>query len=78
MTIFIHKSLSESMSIVLVKIPQWRDFPVLPVLRFCTHNAGGSDSTSGQGPRAHMLQLRVRMLQLKIPHATAKDPACCN
>ena len=34
----------------------------------------------GQGTRSHMLQLRVRMLQLEIPHAATKteDTACHN
>ncbi|TEA39003.1 hypothetical protein DBR06_SOUSAS1710095, partial [Sousa chinensis] len=32
-------------------------------------NAGGPGSISGQGTRSHMPQLRVCMLQLKIPHA---------
>ncbi|TEA37484.1 hypothetical protein DBR06_SOUSAS8810006, partial [Sousa chinensis] len=43
-----------------------------------TPNAGGPGSIPGQGTRSHMPQLRVLMLQLKIPHAATKDPACCN
>ena len=35
------------------------------------HAGGGPGSTSGQGTRSHMLQLRVRITQVK-------DPACCN
>ncbi|TEA33101.1 hypothetical protein DBR06_SOUSAS18610013, partial [Sousa chinensis] len=45
---------------------------VVQWLRLHTPNAGGPGSISGQGTRSHMLQLRVRMLQLKIPHATTK------
>ena len=33
----------------------------------CAPNAGDLDSISDQGTRSHMLQLRVRMLQLKTP-----------
>ena len=32
-------------------------------LRFCTPSAGGPGSIPGQGARAHILQLRVLMLQ---------------
>ncbi|TEA36653.1 hypothetical protein DBR06_SOUSAS310034, partial [Sousa chinensis] len=38
-------------------------------LRLHAPNAGGPGSISGQGIRSHMPQLRVRMLQLKTPHA---------
>ena len=41
-------------------------------LRLHTPNAGGLGSL-GQGTRSHMPQLRVCMLQLKIPHATTKN-----
>ena len=52
-------------------------------LRLHTPNAEGLGSIPGQGTRSHMPQLRVRMLQLKIPQlkiscATTKDPTCCN
>ena len=42
----------------------------------CAPNAGGACSIPGQGTRFHMPQLRVCLLQLKIPHATAttEDP----
>ena len=48
-------------------------------LRLCAPNAGSPDSTSGQGTRAHIWQLRVHMLQLKSSHATTKieDSVCC-
>ena len=49
---------------------------VVQWLRLCTPNAGGPSSIAGQGTRSHMLQLRVCMLQLKIPHAATKDSAC--
>ena len=42
-------------------------------LRLHTPNAGGLGSIPGQGTRSHMPQLRVCMLQLKIPHATTKN-----
>ncbi|TEA23206.1 hypothetical protein DBR06_SOUSAS5510012, partial [Sousa chinensis] len=38
---------------------------VVQWLRLRTPNAGGPDSTPGQGTRSHMPQLRVRMPQLK-------------
>ena len=41
-------------------------------LRLRTPNAGGPGSIPGQGTRSHMPQLRVRMLQLKIPRAATK------
>ena len=34
-------------------------------LRHCAPNAGGLDSTPGQGARSHMLHLQVHMLQLR-------------
>ena len=40
-------------------------FMVVQWLRLCTPNAGGLDSTPGQGIRSHMLQLSVRRPQLK-------------
>ena len=58
---------------------------VIQWLRLRAPNAGGPGSISGQGTRSHVLQLRARMLQLKILHAATKDPthhnedpACCN
>ncbi|TEA29726.1 hypothetical protein DBR06_SOUSAS510336, partial [Sousa chinensis] len=45
---------------------------VVQWLRVHTPNAGGSGSIPGQGTRSHMLQLKVRMPQLKIPHTTTK------
>ncbi|TEA37056.1 hypothetical protein DBR06_SOUSAS210217, partial [Sousa chinensis] len=47
-------------------------------LRLHNPNAGGPSSIPGQGTRSHMLQLRVHIPQLKIPHATPKDPTCHN
>ena len=35
-------------------------------------SAGGPGLIPGQGTRSHMPQLRVRMPQLKVPHATDK------
>ena len=51
---------------------------VVQWLRLHALNAGGLGSIPGQGTRSCMLQLRSRMLQLKILHATTKDPACHN
>ena len=45
---------------------------VVQWLRHHASNAGGPGSIPGQGTRSHMLQLRVRILQLKILHVTAK------
>ncbi|TEA41477.1 hypothetical protein DBR06_SOUSAS27010023, partial [Sousa chinensis] len=47
---------------------------VVQWLRLCTPNAGGLGLISGQGTRSHMPQLRVPMPQVKILHATTKDP----
>ena len=41
-------------------------------LRLCTPRAWGLDLIPGQGTRPHMLQLRVRTQQLKMPLAAAK------
>ncbi|TEA38685.1 hypothetical protein DBR06_SOUSAS610021, partial [Sousa chinensis] len=45
---------------------------VVQWLRLRAPNSGGLDSIPGQGTGSHMLQLRVRMLQLKIPRAATK------
>ena len=45
---------------------------VVQWLRLHAANAGGLGSIPGQGTRSHMLQLRVHMPQLKIPHTTTK------
>ena len=41
-------------------------------LRLYTPNAGGLGKIPSQGTRSHMLQLRVRMPQLKMLHAATK------
>ena len=41
-------------------------------LRLWASSAGGLGSIPGQGARSHMLQLRVHMLQLKLPHVATK------
>ena len=61
-----------------VNIDQKRALGTTLWLRLCTPNAGGPGSIPGQGTRSHMPQLRIRMPQLKIPHATTKDPMCRN
>ncbi|TEA36535.1 hypothetical protein DBR06_SOUSAS15910004, partial [Sousa chinensis] len=47
-------------------------------LRLCAPNAGDPGLIPGQGTRSHMPQLRVRILQLRSPHAATKDLACHN
>ena len=51
---------------------------VVQWLRLSGSNAGGPGLISGQGTRSHIPQLRVLILQLKIPQATTKteDPEC--
>ena len=53
-------------------------FRAVQWLRLHTPNAGGPGLIPGQESRFHMLQLRVCMLQLKIPSATwrTEDPTC--
>ena len=46
------------------------DFPGGAVAETLHLQCGGLGSVPGQGTRAHMPQLRVHMLQLKISHAT--------
>ena len=45
--------------------------PVVQWLRLCAPNARGPGLIPGQGTRSHVLQLRIRMPQLK-------DPMCHN
>ena len=47
---------------------------VVQWLRPRTPNVGGPGSIPGPGTRSHMLQLRVCMPQLKIPHVATKIP----
>ena len=54
------------------KIELFGDFPGGPWLRLYAAKAGGLGSISGRATRSHMPQLRVYMLQPKIPHASAK------
>ena len=58
---------------------------VVQWLRLCFPNAGGPVSVPGRDTTSHMLwlrvhipQLKISMLQLKIPHAATKteDPRC--
>ena len=50
-------------------------FLVVQWLRLCTPDVAGQGSIPGPGTRSYMLQLRVHVLQLKIPHAATKiDP----
>lgn len=49
-------------------------------LGLCTSNAEASDWTSKQGPRSHVLQLRVHLQQLKdstVPHSKEECPGYC-
>ena len=45
---------------------------VVQWLRLCVPSAGNPGWMPGQGIRSHKPQLRVLMLQLKIPHGTIK------
>ncbi|TEA30144.1 hypothetical protein DBR06_SOUSAS4810005, partial [Sousa chinensis] len=47
---------------------------VVQWLRLHAPNAGGPGLIPGRGTRSHILQLRLRMPQLKIPHAATKVP----
>ena len=67
----ITKSLSISYQ---VKMQATRDFPRGAVAKAVCSQRTGPGSIPGQGTRSHMLQLRVCMPQLKIPHAATKDP----
>ena len=53
---------------------------VVQWLRLHAANAGGPGSIPSQGTRAHRLQLRVHMLQVKILYAATKteDPVYCD
>ena len=55
-------------------------FLVVQWLRFHAPHAGGQGSILGQGTWSCMPQLRVHMLQLKVPHGAMKveGPACHN
>ena len=50
----------------------YRDFPGGSVAKTPASNAGGLSSIPGQGTRSHMMQVRVRILQLKMPSAETK------
>ena len=54
--------------------PLLGDVPDGPVAK--TPNAGGPGSIPGQGTRFHVLQLRVHMPELKIPHTANKSGVC--
>ena len=62
----------------LVSLRRGRDFPSKPLVKTLPSNAGAVGSIPGQGTRPHMLQPRVCMPQLKIPHAPAmtEDSEC--
>ena len=47
-------------------------------LRLCTSNAGGMRLIPDLGTRSHMPQLRVHMLQVKVPCTIAEEPTCYN
>lgn len=53
---------------------------VVQWMRPCALNAKEPGSIPDEGIRSHMLQMRLNMLQLKIPHARRKieDPMWCN
>ena len=47
-------------------------FLMIQWLRLCALNVGDLGSISGQGAISYIPQLRVCMMQLKIPHAPTK------
>ena len=55
-----------------MKVKVHRNFLMVQWLRLQAPNVGGPDSIPSQGTRSHMLQPRVHMPQLKIPHAANK------
>ena len=69
--------MSDRPQVILVSIKfKLGTFPVAQWLRLQASNAGGLGSTPGQGTGSRMLQLRVHMPQLKIPHAKTKTQSC--
>ena len=50
---------------------------VVQWLRLHIPNAGDPGSIPGQGTRYKVLQLRVCMPQLELPHAANRDSMCC-
>ena len=77
---FHHDFLNSSSWPQRLRITTWGDFSGGPVAKTPPSQLRGPGSIPGQETRSHMLQLRVRMPQLKIPHAATKieDPECCN
>ena len=63
-------------AVLQVRIPESQEylgaFLAVQWLRLHAPNAGGWGSIPGQGTRSHMLQLRVCILQLKIPSAVTE------
>ncbi|TEA28252.1 hypothetical protein DBR06_SOUSAS3310034, partial [Sousa chinensis] len=52
---------------------------VVQWVRLHTPNAGGPGSIPGQGTRYHMCAVTQSLrAATKNPHATTKDPTCCN
>ena len=67
-----------SCSVFILVARSWTIRATAQWLIFHAPNAGDPGSIPGLGTKSHMSQLRVDMLQLKIPHAATetKDPAC--
>ena len=63
-------------AVLQVRIPESQEYLgaslAVQWLRLHAPNAGGWGSIPGQGTRSHMLQLRVCILQLKIPSAATE------
>ena len=74
MTLFVSLKLFQNKKFVL-KISRGTSL-VVQWLRLCAFSAGGQGSIPDQGTRSQMLQLRIRVPQLKIPHAATKTQ--CN
>ena len=51
---------------------QARDFPGGPVAKTSHSHAGAPGLIPAQGARSHVPQLRLFVLQLKVPHAATK------
>ena len=57
----------------LIRNLKFEDFPGSPVAKIPRSQCRAPDLIPGQGARFYMPQLRVRMPQQMIPHATVKQ-----
>ena len=75
MTLLVSLKLFQNKKFVL-KISRGGTSLVVQWLRLRAFSAGGQGSIPDQGTRSQMLQLRIHVPQLKIPHAATKTQ--CN